>query len=113
MPILVFLLWIILNGRITLEIVLFGLGISLIITIFAVKVIGYSLKEDWRIIRNLPVLFLYVLNLIFEIFKAAWSVSRMVYRADEPDPILVEFHSGLKTPFQNAILANSITLTPP
>ena len=44
--------------------------------------------------------------------KAAWLVARMVFRADEPDPVIVEFHSGLKTQFQNVLLANSITLTP-
>ena len=112
MPVLVFLLWIVLNGRITWEIVLFGLAIALVITIFAVKVIGYSMKKDWRIMRNLPVLFLYVLNLIFEILKSACTVAQMVFRADEPDPVIVEFHSGLETAFQNVLLANSITLTP-
>ena len=112
MPILVFLLWIILNGRITLEIVFFGIGIMLLITLVAVRTIGYSLKDDWRRIKNLPVLFAYVLDLIYEILKAACLVARMVFRADEPDPVIVEFHSGLKTRFQNVLLANSITLTP-
>ncbi len=37
---------------------------------------------------------------------------RMVYRADEPDPVIVEFYSGFDTSIQNVLLANSITLTP-
>ena len=36
----------------------------------------------------------------------AWSGSK------NPDPVLVEFHSGLKDAFSNVVLANSITLTP-
>ena len=100
------------NGRITWEIVAFGAVITALVTWFAVKVIGYSVKKEWRNYRNLPILLLYVLDLILEILKAAWLVARMVFRADEPDPVIVEFHSGLKTQFQNVLLANSITLTP-
>ena len=112
MPILIFLFWILMNGRITWEIVAFGAVITALVTWFAVKVIGYSVKKEWRNYRNLPILLLYVLDLILEILKAAWLVARMVFRADEPDPVIVEFHSGLKTQFQNVLLANSITLTP-
>ncbi len=112
MPILIFLFWILMNGRITWEIVAFGAVITALVTWFAVKVIGYSVKKEWRTYRNLPILLLYALDLILEILKAAWLVARMVFRADEPDPVIVEFHSGLKTQFQNVLLANSITLTP-
>ena len=109
---LMFLLWMILNGRITLELVLFGIGISVLVSLFAYRVIGYSVKSDLLILRNLPVFFLYLVVLIWEILKAAWIVMRMVYQADEPDPVIVEFHSGFHTNLQNVLLANSITLTP-
>lgn len=112
MAILIFLLWMILNGRITLELVLFGIGISVLVSAFAYKVIGYSVKSDLLILRNLPVFLLYLVRLIWEILKAAWMVMRMVYQADEPDPVIVEFHSGFHTNLQNVLLANSITLTP-
>ena len=112
MAILIFLLWMILNGRITLELVLFGIGISVLVSLFAYRVIGYSVKSDLLILRNLPVFFLYLVVLIWEILKAAWIVMRMVYQADEPDPVIVEFHSGFHTNLQNVLLANSITLTP-
>ena len=37
----------------------------------------------------------------------------VVYKpGKKPDPVLIEFHSGLKDPFSNVLLANSITLTP-
>ena len=91
---------------------LFGLGVSAIVTLFAVKVIGYSLKTDFLILRNLPIFLVYILDLIYEIIKAAWLVMKMVYQADEPDPVLIEFHSGFQTDLQNVLLANSITLTP-
>ena len=112
MPLLIFVLWILLNGRLTWEIVLFGVGISAAISCFAYRVIGYSVKNDWLVLKNLPIFLLYILLLVWEILKAACTVMTMVYRADDPDPVLVEFHSGLPTQLQNVLLANSITLTP-
>ena len=38
MAVLFFLLWIIFNGRVTLEIVLFGIAISALLTLFICKV---------------------------------------------------------------------------
>ena len=46
MPILFFALWVILNGRITLEIVLFGIAVTALIYIFLIKVLGYSVSSD-------------------------------------------------------------------
>lgn len=107
-----FLVWIILNGRITLELVIFGALIASAVFYFAYRVIGYSVTADHMILRNLPVLILYLLNLVREIIISAFTLVAMVYRADDPDPKFVEFHSGLESEIQNVILANSITLTP-
>lgn len=112
MWLLLFLLWMFLNGRVTLELLLFGVAIASAVTYFARKVIGYPAGTNLRILRNLPVFLLYLPNLIFEILKAAFAIIGMVFRAQEPDPVLVEFHSGLGSKLQNVLLANSITLTP-
>ncbi|NLC75567.1 MAG: Na+/H+ antiporter subunit E [Clostridiales bacterium] len=110
---LFFVLWIILNGRVTLEIVLFGLAISAAICVFAVRIVGYRPETSVRILRNIPLLFLYILNLIVEIFKAGAAVmSVALRRSARPDPVIVEFRSGLETNLKNVLLANSITLTP-
>ena len=44
--------------------------------------------------------------------KSAATVLGTIYRADEPEPVFIEFHSGLRGTLANVILANSITLTP-
>ena len=36
----------------------------------------------------------------------------LVFQAEEPDPVIIEFHSGFDSGLQNVLLANSITLTP-
>ena len=112
MGIIAFILWLILNGRVTVEILIFGLLIGVCVSFFAFKVTGYSPADDWRIFKNLSVFILYALNLVREILKAAWTVMVMVFRADEPDPVIIEFHSGFHNNLQNVLLANSITLTP-
>ena len=110
---LVFVLWLIFNGKITLEILILGVLISALIYVIFYRLIGYSFRYDIMIIRNLPLLLLYLCNLVKEIVKAAFSVMAIVWNpAGRPDPVMVEFHSGLKAPFSNVLLANSITLTP-
>ena len=112
MPVLFFVLWIIFNGRITLEIVLFGLAVTGIVALFAYKVIGYPASADRKVLRNLPLFLLYMIVLILEIIKAALAVMGLVLHAEDPEPVIVEFHSGFQSRLQNVLLANSITLTP-
>ncbi len=109
----VFILWIILNGRVTPELVILGLMISCLVMLFARRAVGYTLKTDLRMMRNIPVFLLYALILVREIVLASITVIKLVFSSREkPDPIIVEFHSGLETDLQNVLLANSITLTP-
>jgi multicomponent Na+:H+ antiporter subunit E len=113
MLVLFFVLWVILNGRITLEIVLFGIAVTMLVYIFLIKVLGYSVSMDVRITRNIPICILYIFNLILEVIKASIAVIRLALTPGaHPDPVLVEFHSGLSENFLNVLLANSITLTP-
>ncbi len=113
MVIFYYLLWIILNGRITAEILLFGIPAAGLIAAFTYKAFGYSWENDRKIARNLPLLARYLATLIAEIIKAAFSVMGVVLRSGGgPEPVIVEFRSGLPSRFQNVLLANSITLTP-
>ena len=113
MSVLFFLLWIILNGKINLEIVLFGIAFSALFTLFCMKVLGYSPATGIRFFRNFPLFIWYTANLIIEIIKASAAVMSVSLRPSEkPDPVVIEFHSGFNTDLQNVLLANSITLTP-
>ena len=113
MAFLFFVIWIILNGRITLELVLIGMGVSVAIYFLAARALDYSPKKDLQLLRSLPIVFLYTLNLVLEIIKASVGVIAIIWSRDrKPDPVFVEFHSGLPSDFLNALLANSITLTP-
>ena len=113
MAILLFLLWIIWNGKVSVEILLFGAALTALAMLFAIKLLGYSLESERRFWRNLPLFLCYVAVLIAEILRSAAAVGALALSPGKrPDPVIIEFHSGLPTDFQNVLLANSITLTP-
>ena len=113
MFILFFLCWLIFNGTITLEVILIGLILTGVLYLFASHFLGYKREIGQRFLHNIPWMLLYVRNLIREVVLAAANVIRVALDSNaSPDPVIIEFHSGLRTDFQNVLLANSITLTP-
>jgi len=112
MFILFFLLWVILNGRVTVEIVLFGAAVSAAVTFFTHRVFGYGWNGDLMFLKNIPFFIRFLPVLVIEIVKAACAVTAVVLTGKQPDPVIHEFDSGLGCEVQNVILANAITLTP-
>lgn len=113
MFILLFVLWILFNGKITLEICLFGLGISAAVYWFVVKMLDYdpkaelrALKKTGRVLHFLAVLFRDIFKASFHVIRVIWSPKRKV------DPKLVFFYTDLSTDAGRVALANAITLTP-
>lgn len=114
MLILVFLLvWIIFNGQVTLEIVLFGLGIGALMYAFICVFMNHKPSTDIMIFKLIPAGLLYICVLIIEIIKANLVIVKYIgtYKYDLL-PVLVSFDAPLKTSFARMMLANSITLTP-
>jgi len=113
MLLLFFLAWIVFNGRITLEIVLFGIAIALAVFAFVCRFMDFSVEREWKFYRRLPWFARYVFVLIREIITANLVVCRMILtRREVMEPVIVRVHADLKTETARVILANSITLTP-
>ena len=113
MFILLFALWIILNGKITLEICLFGIAISLFIYLFLCKFMNFSIKKDLRLMRNVGFGIVYFFVLLKAIFLSNIKVmSIILFKRIPITPAIVEVKVNLKTRTAKAILANSITITP-
>jgi multicomponent Na+:H+ antiporter subunit E len=113
MYLLYFVLWIIFNGNITLEICLFGIVIAGAIFAFTCKFMDYSIEKEKKNIRKFFKCIRYVCVLVIEIVKANFAVIHMILsEKEELEPALVSFHSDMKTPAGRAFLANAITLTP-
>lgn len=108
-----FLTWIIFNGNITLEIVLFGVVISAAMFAFICNFMDYSLKKELLFYRKTPLFCCYILILIQEIILANLTVFRMILtRKEVMEPVLVHIRTDLKQETSRVMLANAITLTP-
>ena len=108
-----FALWVVLNGRWTLEIGAFGVVFAALLYAFSCRFLGYSVKKDLRFARGIPAAARYLATLLCEIVKANLTVMRMILSPDfEPKPKLVRFESGLTDEGHRVALADSITLTP-
>ena len=110
---LFFIVWIIFNGRMTLEITLFGIVIAGLMFGFVCKFMDYSIEKERNFYKKLPLFGKYVVLLIGEIVKANLVVFRLILtRKEVAEPVIVKVHTNLKTETARVILANSITLTP-
>ena len=113
MLLLFFLAWVVFNGRLTLEIALFGIAVAGAVFAFICRFMNYSLKKELHFYRQIPGVVQYLYYLIKEIIFANLTVCRMILtRKETMEPVLVHVHTNLKTETARVILANSITLTP-
>lgn len=112
MFVLCMLLWLILSGRITWEIIGFGIAVSAAVTLAARKLTGLTLKKEWTFFCRLPAILRYAGILLREILRANLAVIRMVWRKKAPDPCLTTFSVPLRTTAARVALSDSITLTP-
>lgn len=118
MILLLFVLWLVLNGRFTadagmLQIVIVGIIVSGLAYWFARKVLGYTLKAELRMLKKAPILIAYFFLLIKEIIVANFQMIKIVTsKKAEIHPVMVKIKIPLKTNFARVLLANSITLTP-
>lgn len=108
-----FALWVVLNGKWTTEIGVFGLVFASLAYGFTWKYMGYSPKVDFALFMRIPSAVRYGVNLIVEIIKANLAVTKLILKPDYmPEPQLVQFDVDLKKNRHLVALANSITLTP-
>lgn len=110
---LFFLVWVVFNGRLTLEIAVFGIAVAGAVFAFVCRFMDYSFRKEMRLYKMLPVFLRYLCCLVKEIVTANITVSRLLLnRKERMEPVLVRVRTDLKTEFAKVILANSITLTP-
>lgn len=108
-----FLVWVIFNGQITVEIAVFGLAVAAVVYAFTCKFLDWSPSKDLVLVKKGGLLFAYAGLLIWEVIKANMAMIRMTVTPDiEPDPVIVKIHTKLQSKTARVLLANSITLTP-
>lgn len=110
---LFFFVWLILNGKVTVEICVIGAFISAALFYFICRFMDYSVKKEILLLRMVPLLGQYFWVLVQEIVKANMSVVKIITSPElQPEPAFVYFDTELQTGLAKVMLANSITLTP-
>ena len=112
MFLMLWLFFILLSGKCTLEIVLIGLGIALLVLAFCCAFMGWSLKKEAAFLRRLPRIILDGGSLFLEIVKANFVTARRVFLRKGEEPAIVTVQTPLEHEWQRVLLANAITLTP-
>lgn len=113
MCVFLFALWLLLNGRVTLEICLFGVVIAGGVYAFCVYALGYHPSHERRFIRRIGSYVVYFFTLVWEIIKANLAVIRIILSPGaEYHPAIVRLKVPLKENISRVLLSNSITLTP-
>lgn len=113
MYILFLILWLILNGKITVETVTFGLVIAAAVYWFICRFMDYGPRKDLAALKKLLRGFQYAFLLLWEILRANAKVMQLILtEKEEVVPELVYFETDLQSDAFKVALANSITLTP-
>ena len=113
MFVLFFLFWLILNGRVTLEIVIFGVCISGAVYAFICRFMDYRPWMDLFLLKKLTLIIAFLFTLIREIVKANLTMARFIFSPQIlPEPAIVEFQPDLHSRFARTLLADAITMTP-
>ena len=76
-----FLLWIIFNGRVTTEIVLFGLAVSAALYWFICKFMEFGPRKEWAYLKKSGYLLQYLYSLPQEILPANFDTVRRLSSA--------------------------------
>lgn len=110
---LLFIFWIILCEKISLEIVILGIIFSFLIAYMNNKVFCFMQLSNFYKLLNVTLYVKYIILLVKEIFIANIQVARVVLNPKmNISPCIVKIKTNLKGDLSKTILANSITLTP-
>lgn len=113
MYLLLYLIWIAFNGKITGEICLLGALVVGAVGLIAWALFHYTPRTEWYIWRRVPLILAYFVVLVWEIIKANFVVLHfIVSQKGTIEPSLMSFDVELETNWARYLLANSITLTP-
>lgn len=113
MFLLLLVIWVIFNGKITPEIILFGIAIAGAVYFFACRFMDFSIKKDLICIKKAGIFIWFLLNLLIEIIKANLTTAKWILTSRyEIEPVLITFTMHFKTNIAQVLYANSITLTP-
>lgn len=112
MAVLLFGMWLLLSGEVSVWVCVSGAAVSGALCWFSRRVLGYSGAMERVALRKLKAGAAYLAYLVWEMLKAGFVVMRLIYtKGRHMEPRMIWFSTDLKTQEARAALANAITLT--
>ena len=116
LSIFLFVLWLMLSGRMEARFLFMGAGFSLLTAYICAPFLivkNEKTGQEYFLPRvNILKLCAYFIWLLKEIFFSGLEVTRMVFKRSDIQPRIVYFRMDYENPAAAALLATSITLTP-
>ena len=112
MFLILFLFWLLLNGKLTIEVALVGAAVSAVLTFAAYRVLNMDPRKEMRFLCRLPLVFAYLMYLAVQMVVSSIQVIGLILKPGSARPKLVWFRPNLNSDTARLALANSITLTP-
>ena len=112
MILLLLIFWIVLSGKVTIEILIVGIFAAAAVYIAAAYALGWDIRRELLLYLLAPHIIAYCALLAVEIIKSAIAVLPYAWGVKRPNGRIVEFDAGVESGTAVAVLANSITMTP-
>lgn len=105
--------WILLSGDINLEIIIIGSIASIFVIFFSRALIFKNEEVSLFSFRSLYLLFIFIINIVIEIFKSNIQVAKIVLNPKLPiKPSFVKVKKNFTNDLDKVIYSNAVTLTP-
>ena len=110
---LLFAFWLILSPAVSLQSVLIGIIVSILVVLYSQDVVFSEEEVTIYSLGKLKIFIVYMFTLLVEIIKANMDVAKVVLSPSLPiSPSFIKVHVVFKNDFNKVIYANSVTLTP-
>jgi len=107
------LFWLILNASFTVEVILSGIAVAVLMGIFFYRFIGLNPKTELKAVKKIGLIFAFLGSLIIEVIKANANMIKLVLsRNIVTNPQIKYFDSPVRSDIAKMALACSINLTP-
>jgi len=113
LPVLFLLFWLILNARITFEIVASGIVVAALVGVLFYRFIGLSPKTELKTLKKVGLIFVYLGMLMIDVIKANVNMIKLVLSPNiVTNPQIKYFDSPVRSDIAKMALTCSINLTP-
>ena len=113
LPVLFLFFWLILNARVTLEVVVIGVLVSVAVSFLVYRFVGLGFETEKKLWTRILSVISYLALLVIEVVKANISIIMLILSpVINIKPQIIFFDSPVRTALAQVALANSITLTP-